>query len=93
MNGLVDKSTFIPSIPEIQKTLVKIGDKETKFLNSTDWIGANECAYVLDELLKVECKIDFLSSGDEIKSRGRELLHHFDRMGSPIMIGKIEYIY
>jgi len=87
MNGLVSKSTIVPSIPEIQKTLVKIGDKEPKFLNSTDWIGANECAYVLDELLGVECKIDFLPSGDDIKSKGRELVYHFDSIGSPIMIG------
>ena len=83
------KNIGIPNILEIQKTLVKIGDKEPKFQNSTDWIGANECAYVLDELLKVECRIDFCSTGSEVGTRGRELLYHFDTIGSPIMIGNI----
>ena len=87
MNGIVSKNNVVPSIPDIQRTLVKIGDKEPKFLDSTDWIGANECSYVLDELLKVECKIDYLPSGDDIKSKGRELSYHFDTIGSPIMIG------
>ncbi len=84
---MVDSKTPIPSIPDIQKTLVKIGDKEPKFINSTEWIGANECAYVLDELLHIECRIDFLPSGEEMKNKGRELLYHFDTMRTPIMIG------
>lgn len=32
----------IPSIEEIQQTLVNINDKPETFLNSTDWLGAFE---------------------------------------------------
>lgn len=32
----------IPSIDEIQQTLVNINDKPPEFLNSTDWLGALE---------------------------------------------------
>lgn len=32
----------IPSIEEIQQTLVNINDKPESFLNSTDWLGALE---------------------------------------------------
>lgn len=32
----------IPSIEEIQQTLVNINDKPPEFLNSTDWLGALE---------------------------------------------------
>lgn len=32
----------IPSIEDIQQTLVNINDKPPEFLNSTDWLGALE---------------------------------------------------
>lgn len=32
----------VPSIPEIQQTLVNVGDKSSKFMNSKEWIGAVE---------------------------------------------------
>lgn len=32
----------IPSIEEIQQTLININDKPESFLNSTDWLGALE---------------------------------------------------
>lgn len=32
----------IPTIEEIQQTLVNINDKPESFLNSTDWLGALE---------------------------------------------------
>lgn len=32
----------IPSIEEIQQTLVNINDKPPEFVNSTDWLGALE---------------------------------------------------
>lgn len=32
----------VPSVPEIQSTLVDLGDKPRKFLNSKEWIGAVE---------------------------------------------------
>lgn len=45
----VDESTlictddhFVPSIEDMQQTLVNINDKPAEFLNSTDWLGALE---------------------------------------------------
>lgn len=35
----------IPSIEEIQQTLVNINDKPPEFLNSTDWLGALEVTF------------------------------------------------
>lgn len=44
-NGLTAISE-IPSIEEIQQTLVNINDKPESFLNSTDWLGALEVKVV-----------------------------------------------
>lgn len=37
----------IPSIEDIQQTLVNINDKPAEFLNSTDWLGALEVCHPL----------------------------------------------
>lgn len=42
---------------EIQQTLVKIGDKGQSFVGSSNWIGAIELSYILDEYLGVTSKI------------------------------------
>ena len=42
---------------------------------------------VLQELLKVEYKVIFVSSGAELASKGRELSEHFSTQGTPIMMG------
>lgn len=42
---------------------------------------------VLQELLKVEYKIIFVSSGAELATKGRELSDHFATQGTPIMMG------
>lgn len=39
-NALI--GTDVPSVEEIQQTLVNINDKPPEFLNSTDWLGALE---------------------------------------------------
>ncbi|CAD5116275.1 DgyrCDS5182 [Dimorphilus gyrociliatus] len=77
----------IPSITDIQKTLVKIGDKPENFVNSRQWIGSFEVSFVIEDLLGVSSK--FISSvyGSEIASRARELASHFNKIGSPVMIG------
>lgn len=81
------------SIPDIQKTLVKMGDKQESFIGSKTWIGAFEVNLILNELLGVESKIIHLSSGNDIKTKARELAHHFETIGSPIMIGGGVYAY
>ena len=39
-------------------------------------------------LLQVECKILHCSSGSEMAGVGRDLLHHFNKQGTPVMIGE-----
>lgn len=43
----------VPSVPEIQKTLVKIGDKGQDFVGSKQWIGSVEVCLCLDTLYDV----------------------------------------
>jgi hypothetical protein len=80
-------SGAVPSHREIQETLVKIGDKPASFLGSSEWIGALEVSYVLDELYGFSCKIMTVDNGLELPSRARELANHFDDVGTPVMMG------
>ncbi|KAI7836732.1 hypothetical protein COHA_009430 [Chlorella ohadii] len=76
-----------PSHREIQAALVQIGDKEPSFIGSKQWIGAIELGFVLDTLLGVTHKVLTVQSGDDMPSLAREIAHHFDTQGTPIMIG------
>ncbi|KAM4594923.1 ufm1-specific protease 2 [Fundulus diaphanus] len=77
----------VPSHKEIQQALVDVGDKQTSFVGSRQWIGSIEVQAVLDHLLGVTSKILFVSQGSELASKGRELANHFLSEGTPIMIG------
>lgn len=46
----------------------------------------------LEHLLGITSKIMFVNSGAEMASKGRELLHHFETQGTPIMIGKSYFL-
>ena len=43
----------MPSVREIQETLVEMGDKSVEFVGSRDWIGCFEACLVLDQLFSV----------------------------------------
>eukprot|EP00884_Botryococcus_braunii_P015780 jgi/Botrbrau1/2886/Bobra.0036s0028.1 len=77
----------IPSHKEIQQMLVSIGDKETTFVGSREWIGAIELGYVLDTHMGVTSKIITVPSGADMPTKAREIALHFDTQGTPIMIG------
>lgn len=77
----------IPSHKEIQEILVKLGDKPTRFIGSREWIGANEVCYVLEEVTGIQSKIVHVSSGSEMMGKGRMLKRHFEKYGSPVMVG------
>jgi hypothetical protein len=79
----------VPSLREIQETLVKIGDKPPGFVGSRDWIGSFEACLVLDHIFSVACKIVHVSSGAEVVNHMEMLAQHFDSVGSPVMIGII----
>ena len=46
-----------------QETLVNMGDKPEKFINSRQWIGSVEVGYVLDTWVGAQHRIQFVSSG------------------------------
>ena len=43
----------VPSIPEIQKILVELGDKPNSFVSSKGWIGSYEVSLIIDRIAKV----------------------------------------
>lgn len=77
----------IPSHEEIQKYLVKVGDKPKNFINSRQWIGSTEVSMCLQGFMNVDSKIMHVASGAELASNGSELAYHFESQGTPIMIG------
>lgn len=77
----------VPYHKQIQQALVEVGDKAANFVGSSKWIGSQEVCYVLSQLYQIESKIIFVSSGAELANKGRELMAHFQRNGTPIMIG------
>jgi len=77
----------VPSHREIQQALVDLQDKGEEFVGSRQWIGSFEVGMCLEHLLGVTSKIMFVSSGAEMSSKGRDLMHHFQTQGTPIMIG------
>lgn len=77
----------IPSHRDIQQVLIDIEDKRPSFLNSKGWIGSQEVGYVLNTLYGIQFKILFVNSGTELANKGRELCSHFEKQGTPIMIG------
>jgi len=93
LNTSVGKNIKIPTIPEIQELLVKIGDKDKKIIGSTDWIGAVEINLVLNELFGIDNQIIHVPNGNELNTKGRELLYHFKHNGTPVMVGGGQYAY
>ncbi len=54
---------------------------------SQQWIGSTEVGFCLEELLGVQSKFLFVASGADLPSQARALAHHFDTVGTPIMMG------
>ncbi|EPS74314.1 hypothetical protein M569_00439, partial [Genlisea aurea] len=77
----------IPTHREIQQSLVEMGDKETSFVGSREWIGAIELSFVLEKLVGASSRIVNVRSGDEVPEKCGELALHFQTQGTPVMIG------
>lgn len=77
----------IQSHEEIQRMLVRMGDKPDRFIGSKQWIGAMEASMLLDQHLGVLSKVINVASGHDLEDKGRELAQHFDVQGTPIPIG------
>ncbi|XP_055531670.1 probable Ufm1-specific protease 2 [Wyeomyia smithii] len=85
LQGYVD--VRIPTHQDIQKYLVRVGDKPNSFVDSRQWIGSTEVSMCLNEFAGVDSRIMHVSSGEDLASKGSELAYHFETQGTPIMIG------
>lgn len=77
----------MPNHKEIQKALVKIRDKEAKFIGSKQWIGSIEVSHCLEYFCRIQSKILSVTNGENMSSIARALLMHFETQGTPVMIG------
>ncbi|CAK1550773.1 unnamed protein product [Leptosia nina] len=87
MNHNLQKKCPVPTVKEIQTILVDMEDKPKSFLNSREWIGSFEVCLVIDKLYDVPCKIIHVNQGDALNSIVEQLKTHFQRFGSPVMMG------
>lgn len=78
-----------PSLPEIQQSLVSMGDKPASFLCSREWIGTFEASLVLDHFFDAPCKLVHVrGGGEDLEHVAVEELHqHFKKHGCPVMMG------
>eukprot|EP01028_Stygiella_incarcerata_P011200 TRINITY_DN622_c0_g1_i1.p1 TRINITY_DN622_c0_g1~~TRINITY_DN622_c0_g1_i1.p1 ORF type:complete len:733 (+),score=182.32 TRINITY_DN622_c0_g1_i1:122-2320(+) len=72
---------------EIQKILVEMGDKKKTFVGSKQWIGAIEVGMCIEKLTGKPYKILSIASGEQVGMHAHELSHHFQTVGTPVMIG------
>jgi len=77
----------VPSHKLIQETLVEIGDKQSNFIGSKQWIGSQEVGFVLNQIMKIDSRTICVSSGGELSSKAQDLITHFATHGTPVMIG------
>ncbi|CAO1403289.1 unnamed protein product [Diamesa serratosioi] len=87
INDRTMKKVSVPSIKEIQQTLVKIGDKDEFFCNSREWIGTVEASYIIDELFGVACYLHHVTRGDGLKSIRNKIVTYFETQGGFMMMG------
>ncbi|KAG4065148.1 hypothetical protein HA402_007545 [Bradysia odoriphaga] len=81
-----NRSEGVPTLLEIQKILVDIGDKPQAFVGSREWIGALEVFYIIDTLFDVSCKIQHIPKGD-MKRYISVLRLYFEQFGGLVMMG------
>ncbi|XP_062814237.1 inactive Ufm1-specific protease 1 isoform X2 [Anolis carolinensis] len=77
----------VPSVKEIQDSLVEMGDKPPSFAGSKDWIGTVEAALCLDHFYAVPGKLVHVPCGRELERELEALYGHFQGGGGPIMMG------
>ncbi|ESO93327.1 hypothetical protein LOTGIDRAFT_161889 [Lottia gigantea] len=77
----------VPNLQEIQTALVEIEDKPASFCGSKSWIGSFEVCLCIDIFYHVACKIIHVNHGSELPQHIKQIYHHFQDIGSPIMMG------
>jgi hypothetical protein len=77
-----------PTHYEIQKTLVQhCGQDADDLLGKKKWLGSFDLSLFLEHALGVQCKTISCNSGHDVATHARQLGHHFDTQGTPVMIG------
>lgn len=82
-----ESSPSIPSILDIQKALVNMGDKNKSFIGSREWIGSVEVTYCIEYFYKVQSKIIYSRNIEDLKQHAGDIVSHFREFGSPLMMG------
>ncbi|XP_042329464.1 inactive Ufm1-specific protease 1 [Sceloporus undulatus] len=77
----------VPSLKEIQDSLVEMGDKPPSFAGSRDWIGTVEAALCMDHFCAVPGKLIHLPRGQDLGKELETLYAHFQGGGGPVMMG------
>lgn len=78
---------ILPSILEIQTTLINLSDKPDSFFGSREWIGTLEAFYVVDALYDVPCKVLHIPHNEDIKKYANIVKKYFEDYGGFIMMG------
>ena len=83
---------LVPSIKDMQRQLVHIGDKPASFYESAEWIGSVEISLLLDSMHGISCKILSLplpgpDNQDLPDNVAAALVAHLRTVGSPMMVG------
>ncbi|XP_058037361.1 inactive Ufm1-specific protease 1 isoform X1 [Ahaetulla prasina] len=77
----------VPSLKEIQDSLVKMGDKPPSFSGSRDWIGTVEAALCMDYFYDVPGKLLHVRLGRDLEGELETLYAHFQGGRGPVMMG------
>nr|XP_020655486.1 inactive Ufm1-specific protease 1 [Pogona vitticeps]XP_020655487.1 inactive Ufm1-specific protease 1 [Pogona vitticeps]XP_020655489.1 inactive Ufm1-specific protease 1 [Pogona vitticeps]XP_020655490.1 inactive Ufm1-specific protease 1 [Pogona vitticeps] len=77
----------VPSLKEIQTSLVEMGDKPPLFAGSRDWIGTVEAALCIDHFYSVPSKLVHIPRGRALEKELETLYAHFQEGGGPVMMG------
>uniref|UniRef100_A0A6B2L9M3 UFSP1/2/DUB catalytic domain-containing protein n=1 Tax=Arcella intermedia TaxID=1963864 RepID=A0A6B2L9M3_9EUKA len=78
---------------EIQKFLYALGQKPKNFVGSKEWIGSIEIQTILRGYMGIVSKIEHVQKGNQMADHVSVLIDHFERQGTPIMIGGGQLAY
>ncbi|KAG8463960.1 hypothetical protein KFE25_000128 [Diacronema lutheri] len=83
-----DGAAPVPSIPEIQRMLARMGAKPERFAGSREWLGgAYEVSLVVEAATSAPVRLVHAGSGREVPALLPQVLAHFEAHGAPGMIG------
>lgn len=77
----------VPSLREMQHSLVEMGDKPPLFAGSQEWIGTVEAALCIDHFYAVPSKLIHIPQGQDLERQLETLYTHFQGGGGPVMMG------